>query len=406
MKQAKKMMSFVLVLVMALSLTNSYVAKAAEAITVTLRIEQDDSTLLSPVTVTLTDEDKNNDFGIGLSTGENAALSPLRAYAKYLSTVKNVSNEDMSKYIIASPSTYGGLYVTGLSLTGDGKGNASCDESKTDVYWMYYVNNESGAVSMSEYPLKDNDSVVICAMWSPYPATEEILYSDFSAVETDLSSNDNTASVTVTLTGYGTEYDENYNATPYTKAVSGASVVAVETTDDSTISPTEKNAAYTATTDADGKATLTIAIPVDGKARTYAISAYKKSADGTRSLISRPYKTVGLVATTDDSNNNNNQTTVKKPGKVKNVKVVVNKTKKVKKNLKVTWKKVTGANGYQVYVSAKKAKGFKKAADVSKTSAQFQKKKGTYFIKVRAYKKSGSKKVTGAFSTTVKKVVK
>lgn len=403
MKQAKKMMSFVLVLVMALSLTNSYVAKAAESITVTLRIEQDDNTLLSPVSVTLTDEDKNNDFGIGLSTGDDAALSPLRAYAKYLSTVKNVSNNDMSKYIIASPSSYGGLYVTGLSLTGDGKGSASCDESKTDVYWMYYVNNESGQVSMSEYALKNNDSVVICAMWSPYPATEEILYSDFSSVETTFN-NDKTTSVTVTLTGYGTKYDENYNATPYTKAVSGATVTVVDTTNDSTIAPTEKNAAYTAVTDADGKATVTLPVSEDGKGRTYAVSAYKKSADGTRSLITRPYTTVSVVAQPDDTSKK--PAAVKKPGKVKKVKVIVNKTKKVKKTLKVTWKKVNGAKGYQVYVSTKKAKGFKKTADVKKTSAQFQKKKGTYFIKVRAYKKSGSKKVTGAFSTTVKKVVK
>ena len=50
------------------------------------------------VTVTMTEDDKNNDFGIGLATGQAATYSPLRAFAKYLATKKKVTNDQMSKY--------------------------------------------------------------------------------------------------------------------------------------------------------------------------------------------------------------------------------------------------------------------------------------------------------------------
>ena len=59
MKHVNKLLSFVLVLALTCSLTSGFVSKAAGTITVTLRIEQDDSTLLPPVSDTLTEEDKN-----------------------------------------------------------------------------------------------------------------------------------------------------------------------------------------------------------------------------------------------------------------------------------------------------------------------------------------------------------
>ena len=73
------------------------------------------------------------------------------------------------------------------------------------------------------------------------------------------------------------------------------------------------------------------------------------------------------------------------------------------KKLKVTWKKVKKADGYQIYEYKKGNKKFKKVADVDgKTrlwKSQNTKKVHTY--KVRAYKKSGKRRVYSKFSYTV-----
>lgn len=89
------------------------------------------------------------------------------------------------------------------------------------------------------------------------------------------------------------------------------------------------------------------------------------------------------------------------------------KAKAGKKKITVTWKKRSGVNGYQVYVSTKKSGGFRKAAAIKSagTKKAVVKKYGskklssgrTYYVKVRAYKKLNGKTYTGAWSA-VKKV--
>ena len=79
MKNKKKLLSVLLVFVMTVSVFHGYAAKAADTVKVTLRLEQDNKTLVTPVEVTLTDADKK-DYGIGLST---KTLTPLHALAKY-----------------------------------------------------------------------------------------------------------------------------------------------------------------------------------------------------------------------------------------------------------------------------------------------------------------------------------
>lgn len=69
----------------------------------------------------------------------------------------------------------------------------------------------------------------------------------------------------------------------------------------------------------------------------------------------------------------------------------------------VSWKKISGAAGYEVYASAKKANGFKrkavltKANKISRTVKKLKSGKKCFF-KVRAYKKVNGKKVYGAYS--------
>lgn len=91
-------------------------------------------------------------------------------------------------------------------------------------------------------------------------------------------------------------------------------------------------------------------------------------------------------------------------------KVTVSKVSNVKgKKLKVKWKKVSGANGYQIviatnkkFTSGKKTVTVKNGKTTSKTISKLKKKK-TYYVKVRAYKNANGQKVWGSYSS-VKKV--
>ena len=72
-----------------------------------------------------------------------------------------------------------------------------------------------------------------------------------------------------------------------------------------------------------------------------------------------------------------------------------------KKNIKVSYKKSTGASGYQIAYSTSKSKGFKYITVNSKTASKVIKKlksKKKYYVKVRAYKTVGKKKYYGAYS--------
>ncbi len=93
--------------------------------------------------------------------------------------------------------------------------------------------------------------------------------------------------------------------------------------------------------------------------------------------------------------------TAKKPAKVKNLQA---KNKKGRK-LALTWKKVSGAKGYQVqYAQNKKWKSAKnKSVKAAKLTLKKCKKGKTYYIRVRAWKKQGSTKVFGKWSA-VKKI--
>ena len=96
--------------------------------------------------------------------------------------------------------------------------------------------------------------------------------------------------------------------------------------------------------------------------------------------------------------------TTAKPAKVKAVKV-----KAKKKKLNVSWKKVSGATGYEVLSATnnKFTKG-KKTVTVKKNKVTLKKlkPKKKYFVKVRAYKLANGRKYFGKWSKVVKKKVK
>lgn len=407
MKNKKKLLSVLLVFVMTVSVFHGYAAKAADTVKVTLRLEQDNKTLVTPVEVTLTDEDKK-DYGIGLST---ETLTPLHALAKYLTEKKGATTETMKNYIMASKSQYG-LYVTGISIDGKSDGSASSD-ALDGVNWGYAVNNTDPGVGMGSYSLKNNDAVTIYGLWGggTWPNNVETNYSYFenSTLNTTVSNK-----TTVSLKGVG--YDENY--TPIVKSISNATVVAAKYENEASTA-TKDTAVATAQTDDNGVATLSF-----DKAGTYVLSAYRLDSDGKHSNISRPYGIVKVLAAvtaptatptvtptaaptvtptttpagdslgkpvptktptatpTPASDDKGIKKVAKKPTKVK---VVVKKSKKKKKSVTVSWKKAANAKGYRIALSKKKNGKYKKLTDTKKTKYTFKKTKGTYYVKLTAY---------------------
>lgn len=403
MKNKKKLLSVLLVFVMTVSVFHGYAAKAADTVKVTLRLEQDNKTLVTPVEVTLTDEDKK-DYGIGLST---ETLTPLHALAKYLTEKKGATTETMKNYIMASKSQYG-LYVTGISIDGKSDGSASSD-ALDGVNWGYAVNNTDPGVGMGSYSLKNNDAVTIYGLWGggTWPNNVETNYSYFE--NTTVSNK-----TTVSLKGVG--YDENY--TPIVKSISNATVVAAKYENEASTA-TKDTAVATAQTDDNGVATLSF-----DKAGTYVLSAYRLDSDGKHSNISRPYGIVKVLAAvtaptatptvtptaaptvtptttpagdslgkpvptktptatpTPASDDKGIKKVAKKPTKVK---VVVKKSKKKKKSVTVSWKKAANAKGYRIALSKKKNGKYKKVTDTKKTKYTFKKTKGTYYVKLTAY---------------------
>ncbi len=398
MKNKKKLLSVLLVFVMTISVFHGYAAKAADTVKVTLRLEQDNKTLVTPVEVTLTDEDKK-DYGIGLST---ETLTPLHALAKYLTEKKGATTETMKNYIMASKSQYG-LYVTGISIDGKSDGSASSD-ALDGVNWGYAVNNTDPGVGMGSYSLKNNDAVTIYGLWGggTWPNNVETNYSYFenSTVNTTVSNK-----TTVSLKGVG--YDENYN--PIVKSISNATVVAAKYENEASTATTG-NAVSLVQTDENGTATLSF-----DKAGTYVLSAYRLDSDDKHSNISRPYAIVKVLAAvtaptatptatptaaptatptatpvptvtpappTPASDDKGIKKVAKTPTKVK---VVVKKSKKKKKSVTVSWKKAANAKGYRIALSKKKNGKYKKVTDTKKTKYTFKKTKGTYYVKLTAY---------------------
>ena len=121
----------------------------------------------------------------------------------------------------------------------------------------------------------------------------------------------------------------------------------------------------------------------------------------------------------DDSNNNNNNndnnsdnnkpSKPTKPEVKKPAKVVFRKAAAGKKKVTLTWKKVKGATGYQVYrATSKKGKYtcVKKNLKAVKYTDKKLKKGKTYYYKVRAYKKVNGKTIVGTYSAVRKVKVK
>ena len=95
--------------------------------------------------------------------------------------------------------------------------------------------------------------------------------------------------------------------------------------------------------------------------------------------------------------------------KTKNSTVTVTKAKNVKtRSIQVTWKKYSGAKGYEVQYATNKSFKSAKKVTVSTNTKKLTKltKKKTYYVRVRAYKVIGGKKVYTKYSSVKKVTVK
>ena len=97
--------------------------------------------------------------------------------------------------------------------------------------------------------------------------------------------------------------------------------------------------------------------------------------------------------------------------KVKNQKVTGVKATANKGTVTIRWSNDTYADGYVIYRSTAKNKGFKKISTVSSSKSKLVNKTGLksgkrYYYKVRGYVEINGKKVYTKYSSTVSAVVK
>jgi hypothetical protein len=146
----------------------------------------------------------------------------------------------------------------------------------------------------------------------------------------------------------------------------------------------------------------------EGQCLIIATSGSKKSGACTitvkKTTSSSAKKTSGSSTQTVSSSTQTVSSSQNTVGKVTSVKARAKKSGK-KKKVTISWKKVSGATGYQIYYSSSANGKFKKLGTVknkTKLTKTFKNKK-THYFKVCAYSTSSGEKIYGSFSKTVKK---
>ena len=108
---------------------------------------------------------------------------------------------------------------------------------------------------------------------------------------------------------------------------------------------------------------------------------------------------------------NNYTGSVSKNYKIAPVKITVNKQSGfATKNVKLSWGKVTGATGYEIYCSTKKNGKYSKVVKLNSKKNTYKHKKlklgKKYYYKIRAYKIDGKHYIPGEFSNILTTITK
>lgn len=150
----------------------------------------------------------------------------------------------------------------------------------------------------------------------------------------------------------------------------------------------------------------TLKVLTDAEKKIVSLKAEKKTQDEAKKKAEEAKKKAAEEAAKKKAQ----QEALKK--KYTPSKTSIKSIKKLKKNqVKLTWKKVKNATGYEVYQSMKKNSGYKKVKTITKNKkvtykAGKLKKKKTYYFKIRTYRKAGGTTYYGNYSNVKKMKVK
>lgn len=394
-------------------------AALTDTITVTLRVEDTDKTLIPSTQVTLRPEDIetiNSTFVVrngSVESGnvENVPLLPndttaAHAIAKYMIDHSNTPTEDL----IFNTSYYGGSHNVSHI-----KGEHNADN---DYAWSYRVNNAYPVIgSMDQYKIKNGDSIVL--YYSECYDPDSSSYTGYSFFEQECYETAVHEKVTLTLKRENGEYDENW--IPLTVPASNGTVSVRKNGSNAapTIAITDDNGAISMSFDEAGTYTITSEhFAEDGlcvNSRAYAVVTVKDAAAETPTpapstpSAAAPTQTPSVTQSVTPSSATPSLTPSQVPAKAAKpaappkLKITVKKKdlSSSRKNVTFSWKKVKSATGYHISLSKNSKKNFKPFASTKKTKITRKLKKGTYYAKVRSYITVDGKKLYGKYSKIV-----
>jgi hypothetical protein len=246
----KKVVSFLLILILALGFFQPVSAEEDNSVKVGIRVESMDSTLIPLTYVTMPSTHKSfSDYGLSGQT-DPGFDTPVHVLAQYLMENWGTTATDMGTMIgiaYSNLSQICGMYANGT------------DTKDASHFWMYMLNDQYPALNgmgynMTDCPLKNGDIITIYAM--NYPGTA--YYSYFQKQEYAVTQGE---AVSLTLLGSSTMGGTS-------QPISGAKIISSNDGQSATI---ETEIA----TDDQGKATISFNEP-----GTYTLSSQK--ADITR----------------------------------------------------------------------------------------------------------------------------
>lgn len=371
---------------------------AAGAITVTLRIEDSGNTLLPPTQITLSPkeiETVNHTYTVDTGSVESGTLEKIPLLPDQATAAHVVAS-----YMIHTSETPTEDLVFNTSYF-DGSHNVSHirgEKTSSEYAWSYRVNHAYPAEgSMDRYPVKNGDTIVLFYSELYDPAGYG-LYTNYSFFDQDTYETTVGNPITVTLKKED-GYDENYQT-----LVAGAAGEIISVARDGSV-------IKTITTDGNGTAHLSF-----DQAGTYTITSERYTEEGF-CVNSRAFSTVTVSEKAPAPPRSDTTAfpadisggilrlilppvpkaaTVWKPATPEKIKAVVKK-----RQVTLSWKKVTSAKGYVISLSKRNKKYFKKFAVTKKAILRRKLKKGTYYIKLRSYKTAGGKKVYSKYSKTI-----
>ena len=372
-KATKKVLALFMSFTMVFGMMTIVSADTQKTITVTMTIERftiGQGFLVEPTNVEVNEGATVKDVMEKLAQEKNVKINATSStYGYYLDSISyaDTGKLNIPQSILDMPSIdvnygYGPLHYD--APTNTSTNTLFEDEQKlgsgsyTDLAgWMYGINNAESSVGMDSQPVKDGD--VVRLQFSVYAGGADIGFTSWydNIASAKLANKDALIKKVAATTG-NDKYDTKRND-------------AIKVLEKYDASQEEVDSAY---------------------------NNYNEEETTTPEVTTSTEETTTPEVTTSTEETTTPDATTQK---ITVKKAAIKSAKNVKKNkIKLTIKKVAGAKGYQVrYATNKK---FKKAVVKTTTKTTYTikklKKKKTYYVQVRAFKKSGKTRVYGNWS--------